>query len=274
MKLFAFDLDGTSIVEHKIVSENNKKAFKKLNENGVILVPSTGRIRGYLPQDVLNLPSVRYLITSNGASIYDLDEKKQIYTDLLNSETAIKVQCVLDEYDVYSEYYHDGGVLKEEKYHPTNFEKIGVPEEKRYFLMKDYKLVKSYISELKDGLCPEKITLPHVKDEIYERLYAELSKIDGICITSSVKDNMEINSEFCNKGKALEYLANHLGIERSEVAAIGDNGNDVKMLKFAGISFAMGNASEEAKKAAKYVTLTCEQDGLAVAVDRILNQEI
>lgn len=274
MRLFAFDLDGTSIVEHKYVSAKNKAAFKRLHEKGIILVPSTGRIRGYLPQDVLDLSGIRYLITSNGASIYDLKEKVQIYKDLLNAETALKVQQILDEYEVYCEYYHNGGVLKEEKHHPVNFEKIGIPKEKQFFLMKDYTIVKSYMEELKNGLCPEKITLPHVKEEIYENLYNDLIKLDGICITSSVKGNMEINSDICSKGRALKYLADYLGIKREDVAAIGDNGNDVKMLEFAGISFAMGNASEDALAAAKYVTLKCEEDGVAAAIDRILNNDI
>jgi len=73
-----------------------------------------------------------------------------------------------------------------------------------------------------------------------------------------------------SKGKALETLAAHLGVGMSEVMAVGDGTNDISLLGAAGLAVAMGNAPEEVKAVADYVTLDVEQSGLAAAVNRFL----
>jgi hypothetical protein len=74
----------------------------------------------------------------------------------------------------------------------------------------------------------------------------------------------------CSKGTALARWAAHLGIQRSEVMAIGDNYNDVEMLEFAGFPFIMGNASEDLKQSGWPVTLDNEACGVAAAIEEVL----
>ena len=74
----------------------------------------------------------------------------------------------------------------------------------------------------------------------------------------------------CSKGHALERWANHRGISREQVMAIGDNYNDIEMLAFAGVPFIMGNASEELKSQGWPVTLTNDENGVAEAVEQAL----
>lgn len=70
------------------------------------------------------------------------------------------------------------------------------------------------------------------------------------------------------KGKALDEVIRRRGVPRGSVLAIGDYYNDLSMFRAAGVSVAMGNAPEEVRAAADFVTATCEEDGLAHALER------
>ena len=80
--------------------------------------------------------------------------------------------------------------------------------------------------------------------------------------------NIEINSVHASKGNALKSLCARLDIPMSSVLAIGDNQNDIEMLRFAGVSVAMGNAKEDVKSAARFVTGSNEEDGAAEFLER------
>ena len=117
------------------------------------------------------------------------------------------------------------------------------------------------------GLQPEKINLPYLptpalRQEVWQRLEA----LGGLVLTSSIPDNIEVNAQGADKGSALRALAERLGIPREKVMALGDNGNDVTMLQYAGVSVAMGDGSPEAKAAARFLTAPHDQNGLAQAV--------
>ena len=73
-----------------------------------------------------------------------------------------------------------------------------------------------------------------------------------------------------SKGKALEALASHLGISLDEVIAIGDGVNDIPLLTSAGLAIAMGDAPDEVKAVADYITLDIDHSGLAAAIERFL----
>ena len=99
-----------------------------------------------------------------------------------------------------------------------------------------------------------------------DRLIAKIQKIDGVRIILPVPTDMEITSAEADKGEALIALAEDLGIRREEVMAMGDGHNDLGLMKAAGLSVAMGNASREVMDAADYVTLDNEHDGVAEAI--------
>ncbi|WP_159459768.1 HAD family hydrolase [Scatolibacter rhodanostii] len=269
MKLFAFDLDGTTLKEHIHISEKNQAALQLLHEKNIVLVPSTGRILNFIPESILSLPGVRYLITSNGAAVYDCKEKKQIYDNAMPSHKAVEIQKILDKYDVYMEYYHEGKVKLEKRFQMLDYQALGIPSDRIIFFQKQYEMIDSYLEELTvHGMKPEKINLPFIKSDIYEALWQDLQTVEGIHLTSSVKGNIEINDISCHKGNALKFLSDYLHMIPKDVMAIGDNGNDIEMLAFAGISVAMGNATPEAKQIAKYETDNCSEDGLATAITR------
>jgi Cof subfamily protein (haloacid dehalogenase superfamily) len=82
---------------------------------------------------------------------------------------------------------------------------------------------------------------------------------------------LEIMHPDVSKANALKFITERLGIQPEEVLAIGDNHNDIEMLRFAGLGIAMGNAHEEVKSVADYVTLKNTEDGVAVALEKFLS---
>jgi len=120
----------------------------------------------------------------------------------------------------------------------------------------------------------EKITVNRLIGEDRKIIEQALSEITSVTTTSSDPRNMEINSATANKGAALLELIRGLGILPEHVMSIGDGNNDIEMLSVAGFSVAMGNAEPGVKQAASYVTVSNNDDGVAVAFRKFLGLEI
>lgn len=269
--LIAFDLDGTTIVQHKYLPQANRLALEEAARQGAVLVPASGRMKDFLPGEITSLPGVRYAITANGAGVYDLETGKAVWKCLVSNEKARQVQKLLDEYDLFEEYYSQGRAITRRGDRERAVSHFGMPQEKLHFLTKDYLLAEDFGEYLRQtGLEPEKINLPYLPTPALRReVWQRLEALGGLAITSSIPDNIEINALGADKGSALRTLAERLGISRERVMALGDNGNDVTMLQYAGVSVAMGDGSQEAKAAAKYTAPPHDQNGLAWAVEKL-----
>lgn len=273
MKILAFDLDGTCLSGHSQLSPRNRAAIKAAAEKGIIILPATGRNFMGAPNCIKELPEVRYIMTSNGASIYDKAEKKIIYQDLIPNEKAKEAQKILDGYDIHTEYYVDGYACTIKEQFEERIAKFDIPKEALKEFYDRTTFVEGFDQLLADGtVCPEKVNMVPVPPEKYDELKGKLEALGGLEVTSSFPQNMEYNSKTATKGHTLEAFAKSFGINADEVMSLGDSGNDIAMLKYAGYSFAMGNGTDEAKAAAKYITDHCEEDGFAKAVEKyILN---
>ena len=93
-----------------------------------------------------------------------------------------------------------------------------------------------------------------------------LETLPGLEITSSWADNYELMPQGVSKGRAVKELAEKMGIGPDQVMTVGDFDNDLSMIEYAGYGTAMGNATPKVKAAAKYVTLTNDEDGVAAAI--------
>ena len=103
------------------------------------------------------------------------------------------------------------------------------------------------------------------------RVYGDMQeRFADLAVSSAVANNIEVNASTANKGAALKSLRELLGLKREEVMAFGDGSNDITMLLEAGRGIAMGNACREAKEAADEVTLSNEEEGVAVEIEKLL----
>ena len=271
MKLIAFDLDGTTLIKHKYISERNMQAFRTALKKNILLVPATGRLHSFMPKAVLEIGDIPYFITSNGASVYDCQHNTCIYSNYLDIDTTVRVLKYLSTQNVYFELYIQGEVYIIDEPIENILEKLAVKEKEAFFLQKTFVKVKDFFKLLEEKkIGPEKINLPSIPVKLRNEIWEYLSSFKEIKLTSSFPQNIEINNATANKGNALKFLSEKLNIKPEEIFAVGDNGNDIEMLKHAGISVAMGNASQEVKKIAAYITDSCEEDGVAKAIEKFI----
>ena len=270
MKLLAFDLDGTALNEDKKLTERAKSALACAYGKGILLVPSTGRNRSFIPKDVLTVKKIRYTITSNGAVVYDEQDQKEIYKSCLSQSSIRTALSILPIMDIHIEFYIGGKAFITQRDQEMAKERFQIPEQHQYFLAKPYLVKPDMESILAAEPDIEKINLPYLQADQRCRLWRALEKAGLYDVTASTPRNLEINKKGTSKGAALRALAEYLPIPMQEVMAIGDNSNDIEMLHTAGLSVAMGNATQEAMKAAEYQTDSCDDDGFAKAVERFL----
>ena len=101
IRLLALDLDGTLLNEEKHITPRTLAALERAREQGVLLVPVTGRPAQGLPQAVLDLPGLRYAVTSNGATIRDLQEYRKCHEKLVDQVTTVNMPTKYGDFKAY-----------------------------------------------------------------------------------------------------------------------------------------------------------------------------
>lgn len=273
IKMIGLDLDGTLLNKEKKISDYTRNVLKQAIDQGVIILPATGRPVAGIPKEVMDFPGIRYVLTSNGARILDrLDGDKIIYERCLSVEDAKKLLCILREYDAMREIYYNGEgyTAKDDLENLDHFLKN--PHMREYILTTRIRVndVETGIDEHEMQFV-DKINILFANQEeraiAWERLKKEFPELE---VTTALVNNIEINGKDARKGTALVALGAHLGIKREEIMACGDGINDVEMLREVGFGVAMENASDEVKAAADYITVTNDEHGVAKAIEKFV----
>lgn len=271
IRMIAFDLDGTTLQRGNLLSERNRQAMEKAAEAGVYVVPSTGRIVSFLPSCLTELPGIRYAITSNGAAVWDMQENRRICANLIDPETTLRVAQIAAEYKIYMELYVNGRSITRRGDPEKAGSVFGFPPEKLFFTKKDYVFVDDFAAYIRDeNVHPEKINFMYVPEDIRDAFYARLQALGTLEITYSNVDNFELNAKGCDKGTGLLAFCTVLGMDPAETMAIGDNGNDLGMLREAGLAVAVDNAIDAVKAVCDVVVADYREDGFAEAVERFV----
>ncbi len=272
IKLIAFDLDGTLLDDHKEIPEANVSALAAAAEKGILIVPASGRIYRYMPEPVRSLPSARYFITTNGGAVCDAQAGCVIYSAQIPLERALQVFDHMKALDVLYDCYADNTRYTERSFAAKADDYFTDP------LMNA--MLHSYILKTRQETDDLRAFVtarngPVQKMQMYFRdreerlrqlkLLPEL--FSDLAISTSLPNNIEINSSDATKGKALAALCKYLGIHREETMAFGDGLNDLDMMQFAGISVAMDNADPLIKESASYVTASNNEAGIAKALE-------
>ena len=267
IRIIALDLDGTLLDSEKRLSEVNRTALADAAANGILVVPNTGRFFGMMPPAVRDLPFVRYAITVNGAQVYDRETDTAIVREELPLDKALAIMRFLDGFDVIYDCYQDnwGRMTKSMQDKAEEY-----AQDPHYVKMirefrKPYPDLKSYLVE--QGRDVQKIMLFARAPAVRDALAAELpARFDGLAVSTSTFNNLEINVATAHKGRAIERFAAHFGWTLANCMAFGDGLNDLSMVRMAGIGVAMANAAPEVLAAADYVTLSNDADGVATAL--------
>ena len=269
IRILALDLDGTLLDSEKRLSEVNRNALAAAAAKGVLVVPTTGRFFGMMPPAVRDLPFVRYAITVNGAQVYDRETDSAIVREELPLDKALAVMRFLDRFDVIYDCYQDNWGRMTQSMQDKAEEYAQDPHYVKMIreFRQPYPDLKEYLAGT--GRDVQKIMLfardPAVRDAIAAVLP---TRFDGLAISTSTFNNLEINAASAHKGRALERFAAHLGLSLENCMAFGDGLNDLSMVRMAGIGVAMANAAPEVLAAADYVTLSNDEDGVSAALQR------
>lgn len=270
-RLIALDLDGTLLNSAKALTARTVDALTAASRAGIEIVPATGRFYRGMPEAVRALPFLRYAITINGAEVYDIAAQRSLYAAEIPADDALAVLRYLDTMPVMYDCYIGG----------WGYITAWMQEHAEDYISYDFSLqmvrelrapvpeLKAYIAE--NGFSLQKISVFTRDIPFRDRLIPTLAeRYPHLVISSSLPNNIEINSAAANKGSALRALAAHLRIEDSETAAFGDGLNDLSMITQAGTGVAMANAHPAILAAADAVTASCDEDGVAVYIEKLL----
>jgi len=270
-KLIALDLDGTALKDGGWLSDVTREAINSAVLAGFLVVPTTGRTLTEIPDEILAIPGIRYAIVSNGASIMDLENDEEIYSDLISLDSAKILFDLLYAQNIAFQVNSEGVSFCDERFMAEVVSYFGGRDKNYYWLAERIRFVKNlpaYFEKAKRHV--EKITVYRLIGDDRIMIERVLSEITSVTTTSSDPRNMEINSATANKGSALLELIRGLGILPEHVMSIGDGNNDIEMLSVGGFSIAMGNAEPCVKQVSSYVTVSNNDDGVVVAFRKFL----
>lgn len=272
-KMLAMDMDGTLLTNDKRVTEKTKAAIKKAADMGVKIVISTGRVftsaRLYSELLEMKVP----IIASNGAYINYNDEV--LYQKLFGEKNIKNTLKLTKEHGLYPQFFtHDSIITEKLVYNSLNYTKwnANIPEDKRVRVRVIDEHEWDDVIEEEKGVILKAI----VADEGQERLKPLRAALDeaGMEVSSSHIYSGQFNIEVMDKGvtkaSAVDFIARLYNTDKSEIICIGDSENDIPMIEYAGLGIAMENGTEDAKKAAKFVTLSNEEDGIAYVVEKFI----
>lgn len=269
IRLIALDLDGTLLTTDKRLTERNLAALRRASEQGIWIVPVTGRIFRGLPQAVLDWPFLKYAILSNGAAVYDVESDRMLCRAEIPLKQAVEIMAWLDGQPLIYDCYMEGrGYMTEAMW--RQIEAYAASP----IVVNYMKSIRTPVPELKAHIRAQGSDIQKIqafcRDEDTQRRLLQHMPFPSIAVSSSVPRNVEINHENATKGRALLALAEHLGLRREQTMAFGDGLNDITMIESAGIGVAMGNAVDAVKRAANEITATNDEDGVAAAVEGLL----
>lgn len=273
IQLLALDLDGTSLqADHQSFSPRLHQALLAAHQQGVAIVPTTGRQHFLLPPPVHTGAAWENLcILCNGGEIRRIATGELLRGHYFSPQVAEAVVHLAGRYDLPVELSAQGHMYLTQK---------SWDQEKPYRDVISYHLDEVLgkrgivVEDLaQTAQTPElnidKIHLPHIPDQVYPSLTDQLDALPLNYFPSGIH-TMEIAPSSSTKGNALLEVCAMLGIDPAHTMAMGDSGNDVSMLQTAGFSVAMGNADPQVQAVAKAVTLPYDQDGAAIAIERYI----
>lgn len=262
IKMVATDIDGT-IVDWNFgnFTPAVKKCIKNLCANGIKVVLVTGRMHcacDHIVKELeLNTPVISYqgglIKDEQGNTLYqqnlDTNYAKQIIKWAQNNDIHINLyindKLYVEKDNNFVKKYTDGKFIP---YTVCPFEALEIDNVNKILAIdyNDADRVTGWVEELK---------------KIFPELY----------IVKSTPYFCEIGSPMAKKSLGVEFLAKKWGLKQDEILTIGDQNNDIELLKSGGIKVAMGNGTPELKECADFITDTVQNDGFVKAIEKFVN---
>lgn len=245
IKIAFIDLDGTLLNSSRLISKENIEAIKKLKNNNIKIVFSSGRWDTFMLEYNKDFILSDYIISNNGACIINVKNKEIIFEEKLsdNQISLLTNFCISNNLKIIY-----NGLFKQFDIN----EKINRPVYQSIIscdtIEKVDKLIK-YINEI------ESLKINYISSDYYK----------GI-VNCNYSINVNLNTT--TKGKSISYLLSTLNIDKKDSICFGDNYNDLSMFEACGIKIAMENGELELKDKADYITLSNNENGIAYFINK------
>lgn len=266
VKIIATDLDGTLMApDHLTVTERTKSALVKAHEKGIKIAVATGRALSFTEGVTKQVPFADYVICSNGASVYDRNNEKFVYTNLISPEITAEAIKLLNSLPVYYNIYADGYI-----YVQNGSEKYFVNSDLPTVFIAEFasKTVNCEdIAEAIKGRGAELIDVFY-NTEKTKKIIFDFFEENGLVLTSALSGVVSATAVGSDKGTALKGLCDIMGFTAEEAMTFGDASNDATMLKFADYSFAMENGDDICKASARFAAPSNAEDGVAQMIEK------
>lgn len=270
-KMICIDLDGTLLNDKHEISVENKRVLREVTARGIHVVLTTGRLFSSGRYYAHTIGIAPWVISSNGAYIKNIKDETRISNYPLDSVSLDSICSIIEVHGLSMNFNTFETVISNEEFTEDNSHVIvnrTASEELKIKLLVNKNI--RQVCEKNKGKILKILLIFKEKRSIINNIRTERKALDTVDVVSSSKYNLEIMSKGVSKAQGVKTLAEFLGISSDEIICIGDSENDMSMLAYAGLAVAMGNASEEIKKVAHYITDTNVNDGVAKAIKRYL----
>lgn len=283
-KLITIDIDGTLLNCYGEVTQKNKEAINMALQKNVEVVLTSGRMPKAILPIANEINANKYIISGNGAAIYDVEKDKTIYNNYMSKKKVLEIIDICEKNSMFYNVYTNNVILTKSLnynilyYHAENKKN---PDDKKIKInvLND---VRDYIEKY-EGNDFLKITICDSDKMIFKSIMnklREIKKVDVLEVSHMSRKIIkygseeieisyfytEVTNENVNKWTAISELIKLLNIKKEEVISIGDNVNDKEMVINAGLGIVTENSSPEMKNIAKEVVASNDESGVAEAI--------
>lgn len=267
IKMIVADMDGTLLRSDLSVSKRNLDAIARIRREGIKFAVATGRPDQLMKEYVDLLGLTEPFIMYNGTVIGHPFQEDRVFE---KSFDAVVIRPVLEQLDregtLYMVYTKEM-LISKPNYRRAFFEKRNESLDVRHQCI--FKDIPSIEEIVREHTIIKVLVIEHDFSK-FQEIQSRFLNNPNFSVAKSQEGFLDINPPHTSKGDSLRLLAIYHGFDPSEVVAFGDQENDVSMFDVAGIGVAMGNAEDHVKARAKEVTLSNNEDGFAVWVEKHL----
>lgn len=275
-KLVAIDLDGTLLNPDKRISNYNRKVINTLSDMGIKVVIATGRTFTAANHYYIDLGLGTPVISCNGGFIYDPINEEVLLGKAIDPESLNEIIDFYDDLGAYYQYYGAKAIYTKKIAYLTaewSEKNKELPEEAKINI-EVVKNPKIEIEKRKEDIY--KVLITDENKEVINEVWEKFSSNKKLELVVSVGNSLDIMASGITKGNAVSFLGEYYDIPMDQIIAIGDNHNDISMIKMAGCGIVMANSEELVKEHGDKIALSNSENGVGVILNEIfqLNLEV
>jgi len=265
-RLIALDMDGTVLNSKKVISPRNDAAIRQAMSAGKEVIFATGRCPSEMKEYFETYPEMHYAMCLSGGLILHIPTGNTLASITLTREQAESVLAVGEQVGAMTAVYAGEDVYVDRRWQ-RHMGEYGCQ-----CFADLYDRCARWVDDVRQGLEEDriyKVNLYCPNEECWEKA-ARLLEPLGLSRMSGIPNDHEVSPAGVDKGKGLELLCAVAGIPIAQAIAVGDEGNDLAMIRAAGLGVAMGNAIDAVMEAADAMTADCDHDGVAEVINACL----